>query len=276
MQCGGPQPIVLRATAAPCRYCKTPDPLPPEVRQRVRAVAKTIEDNVKRHRLPDDLARSAGDTGWMAIALIGGCFLVSGGITWLWASDMLKGTGILTFLREGKAPGLDRADTVMMWWLLFLQGTLLAAAVPWVSGGQALVYWSLGDLKALPPLSPGGAARCHLCGDDLPPEGVVRRCKSCGCDNLVAGARFRAAIATQAQALDEADRLARQHIGVRIAAIENGILWAAGLPFSLIILVPVLSLALSSTHPGLLWLPAALLGLGILLRGVGALLRPRT
>jgi len=38
--------------------------------------------------------------------------------------------------------------------------------------------------RALPPLEPGGPARCRLCGGPLPDRGVVRRCEYCNTDSI--------------------------------------------------------------------------------------------
>lgn len=271
--CGAPQPITLVPIARPCAFCRAPDPLAPSIRARVAAAARHVAGATDR-RVPKELRERAGSLGWMAVVLIGGCFLVSGGIALGWVGSSLpSGSGIVSFLLQGRAPGLNAIDTTAFWWLLFLLTVLLCASFPWVSGGQLAVYMSLRGLRALPPIVPGGPARCHLCGDDLPNAGLVRRCKSCGSDNLVHGARFRRAAVTFDQAILAAQRDAHARIGARIAHIEDGVMWAAGLPFALLILMPI-SLAFDGPHPELLWVPPALLGLGVVLRVLGALARP--
>lgn len=40
--------------------------------------------------------------------------------------------------------------------------------------------------RALPPLEPGGPARCRLCGAPLPDRGIVRQCAYCGAESIVA------------------------------------------------------------------------------------------
>lgn len=272
-RCGAPQPITLLPQVRPCSYCRAPDPLPPAVRSRVADVARLVAAADDR-RVSAEVAERAGDLGWMAIALVGGSLLVGGGLALAWvANDLPGGTGVVSFLLHGRAPKLDRADVTAFWWLLFSLVLLIAACFPWVWGGQLAVYVTLGRLRALPPLQPGGAARCHLCGDDLPPQGVVRSCKSCKADNLVDGARFRAAATTFAAAIEAAEKAVHQRVGTRIARIESGILWAAGAPFILLLVMPI-SLAVDGPHPELLWLPPALIGLGVVLRILGAITRP--
>jgi hypothetical protein len=42
-------------------------------------------------------------------------------------------------------------------------------------------------MQALAPQSPGGPARCRLCGANLPDKGVIRRCKYCQTDSVLVG-----------------------------------------------------------------------------------------
>lgn len=211
----------------------------------------------------------------MAVALVGGSLLVGGGLALAWIlHDLPSGVGLFAFLGSGHAPGLDAHDVTAFWWMVFALVLLVAAAATWVWGGQLFIYVAIRDLRALPPLVVGGAARCHLCGDELPPEGLVRSCKSCKADNLVDGVHFRTAAATFEAAVARAEQASRDAVGRRIGRVENGILWAAGAPFLLLLVMP-LSLALDGPHPELLWMPPALFGVGLLLRVLGAVFRPR-
>lgn len=211
----------------------------------------------------------------MALAFVGCSLLVGGGLTLAWIlGDLPAGTGLVAFVASGSAPGLDPIDVTAFWWMAFALLVVVGATAVWVWGGQLALLLSLRELRALPPLVVGGAARCHLCGDDLPPEGVVRACRSCKADNLVDGARFRHARKTFEEALSEAERTARDDVGRRMVRIENGILAAAGMPFVLVVVMPV-SLALDGPHPELLVVPAALVGGAIVLRGLVAVAKPR-
>jgi hypothetical protein len=273
--CGAPQPISLFARTRPCSYCRAPDPLPPALRARAAQAAELVRKQVKQHRLPEELVASAGELGWMAVALVGGSYLVGAGLALVTvASALPPGVGVWSFLIAGQAKSLDAFDTRLYWWLLYSLLVLISACPAWVWGGQLRVYAAIGRLRALPPLRPGGSARCHLCGDSLPPEGVIRRCRSCQCDNLVAGARYRSESDSFERALAETERAARDEVGVHVGRIEKGIMWIAGGPFLLLLLAPLAAL-LDDTRPDLLGIPLVLIGLGLALRLVGALVRPR-
>lgn len=211
----------------------------------------------------------------MALAFVGTGLLVGGGLTLAWIlADLPAGVGLVAFVASGSAPGLDPVDVTAFWWMAFALLVIVGATPTWVWGGQLALLLSLRELRALPPLVAGGPARCHLCGDELPPEGVVRACRSCKADNLVDGARFRHAKKTFEDAVSEAERTARDDVGRRIARIESGIFAAAGMPFVLLVVMPV-SLALDGPHPELLVVPAALVGVAIVLRGLVAAAKPR-
>jgi hypothetical protein len=225
--------------------------------------------------LGPELAARAGDVGWMALAFVVGGLAVGGTMTLLWVTgDLPPGVGLVGFLLSGRAPGLDPMDTTAFWWMLFALVVIVAAAAAWVWSGQFVIYLSLRNLRALPPLIVGGPARCHLCGDALPPEGLVRRCKSCKADNLVDGVHFRQAAATFDDAIQRAERAARDAVGRRIARLENGVMWAAAMPFILLVVMPV-SLLLDGPHVELLWLPPTIFAFGFVLRVLGAFVRPR-
>ncbi|MFO0676546.1 MAG: hypothetical protein U0169_08430 [Polyangiaceae bacterium] len=271
--CGAPQPVMLLPKVERCRHCGAADPLPSDVRARVREVARTIARQRARTLAPEVAAR-AGDLGWMAVALVGGSLLVGGGLTLVWiVGDLPSEASLAGLFFHGTAPGLDPADTTAFWWMLFAFTCIVASAAVWVWGGQLAVWLLIRDLRAHPSLEVGGPARCHLCGDALPPEGLVRSCRSCKAHNLVDGVHFRRAAANLQAAISDAERAADDRVAARVETIRDGVLWAAGMPFVLLIVMP-LSLVLDGPHPGLLGVPLALAAIAVLLRGVGAWVRP--
>lgn len=273
-RCGAPQQVALSPRARACRHCGAPEPLAPALRARVSAVSRVLSSGHGR-KLPAELARRAGDLGPMALAFVGGGWLVGGGLALAWiVADLPAGTGLAAFVVSGRAPGLDPLDVTALWWMAFVLLVLAAATPLWVWGGQLTLLLALRSLRALPPLVVGGAARCHLCGDDLPAEGIVRACRSCKAHNLVDGAHFRSARKTFEEAVAAAERTARDDIGRRAERIENGILVAAGMPFVLLVVVPV-SLALDGPHPELLGLPVVLAVVALALRVAVMVARPR-
>lgn len=274
VRCGAPQPVALMSEVQRCRHCGSSDPLDPQTRARISGVAKLLSSQ-QGHTLDPEQAARAGDLGFMALALVGGSFLVAGPMMLLWIQhDLPAGVRMMDFLLTGRAPGLDAYDVTAFWWVLFLFLVIIGLTSAWVGAGQLAIYAILRGLRALPPLVVGGKARCRLCGDELPPEGLVRACRSCKADNLVDGVRFRQAAATLREAIEQAERAAQEAVGRRLARLEGGVMWAAGLPFLVILAMP-LSLLLDGPHPELLWVPPALLALGISLYAIAKLIRPR-
>lgn len=273
VRCGSPQPLVLTAARRPCGHCGVDEPLDEGTRARVRRAADLVA-SASDQQVPEELAERAGDLGWMAVVLVGCSFLFGGGLALSWvANDLPPGVGLVEFAIDGRAPKLPLVDRTAFWWIVFALAVTLTATFPWVVGGQLRVSLLLRNLRALPPPWPGGPARCRLCGDALPSGGLVRRCGSCRADNLV-DRGFRKVARTLDDALAASQREARRQVQRTIGRIENGILWAAGFPFLLLLVFPV-SLVLDGPHPELWWIPGALLALGALFRVLVVLLRPR-
>jgi hypothetical protein len=177
-------------------------------------------------------------------------------------------------LLAGRAPGLDAADTTAFWWMLFALAFVVAATASWVWGGQLAIYVVLKNLRALPPLIVGGRRAATCAATRCQRRASSVRARAARRTTVVDGVQFCQVAATFHEAIQRAERAARDAVGRRIARLENGVMWAAAMPFILLVVMPV-SLALDGPHVELLWLPPALFTLGLALRAVGAFVRPR-
>jgi hypothetical protein len=195
--CGGRVPVELGAEEVVCGFCGGRNVLPEKVRDALRRLAVVIRQLPEAHRqlhekslrnfLADD-ARVRRRMVW------------AGAIT---AAVMLL-FAVIDVISDSVSQGTFTIDPRFVPGMTGLALLSLATGLvlSWITRRVALSYTL--PMRAFPPPDPGGAARCRLCGAELPAEGVIRRCEYCGTDSVVTGARLEKAEQTARRALQQA------------------------------------------------------------------------
>lgn len=178
--CGRPAPLSLaRPGQLRCPACGYDGPPPPEVREQLAQAAALLSQVELGRRQLSRSQRRALTSAWAGT--VG--YLLSFGVLLLPLAGCLA-CGV-SAAREGE-------DT--NWWML----TVCSAPTILLSLTGILGLLFIVERRrrleeacaAIPPLHPGQAARCHVCGGDLAQEhgtDAIVRCDYCAADNLVHG-----------------------------------------------------------------------------------------
>ena len=261
--CGGAVPVVMAGPEPACGFCEAPEPLPHETSVLVKSMRARVQGRGRKHRqLTERQVEQLQGLGSAFAVAMAACWLLLGGGGLFFSLN--HDVPLWQFMFQAYTAAEPVDELVARWWMLIMLCTGLTGSVALM--GLATLHLrrlAVGALP-LPPVSPGGQARCRCCAAELPAGGGVRRCEFCGADSLVVGERYR----TMERDLDRAlARLTREFdtsLGRRVDRASRVAAWGALLPALLPLVVPVAGLFIGVTLP-VLWLLPGVLALVALL-----------
>ncbi|MBN2431075.1 MAG: hypothetical protein JXQ27_06345, partial [Acidobacteria bacterium] len=195
--CGGRLPVELGQERLVCGFCGGTNVLKEEVKNSLRRVGEVVRNLPAAHRQvhKQSLRRYMTEGAGIRRRMV-------------WAGGLTAAVMILFAIIDGISTSLNQSGFAMN--LRFTVGMSVLAALSLATGlllsyatRRVALSYAL-PMQAIPPLDPGGAARCRLCGADLPEKGILRRCEYCGTDSIVTGARLARVERTAHQALEQA------------------------------------------------------------------------
>jgi hypothetical protein len=202
--CGGNVDIQLGSTEqAKCSSCGNTQSLSHKVKEALKRFTAIIADLPAAHRQFQDktLRRFVEGGRKHRRTLLG----VGWGTAGLWLLFAL--VSFISDLAEKESKGINfvfLGVTIGLAVLSIVTVYLLAAFIRRITGTFSL------PMQALAPVSAGGAARCRLCGADLPEKGILRRCEYCQTDSVVIGEQLAEAEQMTKKAIQQAQTAVRQ------------------------------------------------------------------
>ncbi len=215
ISCGGSIELRLEEKETiECPFCGDKQGLPSRAREALKRLSTVISELPAAHRQFRDQALlrfvESGDKHRRTLLRVGW------GTASVWL--LFAVVEVISELADKKGPGPNLPFVAVSIGLAFLS----------VSTAYLLVYlirrmargFSL-PLRALTPTAPGGAARCRLCGAELPQEGLIRQCNYCGTDSVVSGRFLEAAEQSAQKALQQAQATVGQSTETAARLLDN-------------------------------------------------------
>jgi hypothetical protein len=203
--CGGSVDFPLgNAEHVVCSFCGNTQGLPDKIKEVLKRLAAVMVGLPAAHRQFQEktLRRFVAEAGKYRRRLLG----VGWGTAILWVVFAL--VDLIGAVGKKENKGIDVVDLGVFLGLAVLSlvaAYLLVFFIRRISGRYSL------PMRGLAPVVPGGAARCRLCGADLPEEGILRRCSYCQTDSVIMG-----------QQLAEAERRTKKILWDARVAVSQG------------------------------------------------------
>ena len=196
LQLGSPEQTV-------CSFCGDTQSLPGKIKEALKRLSVVIAELPAAHRQFQDktLRRFVEEGRKHRCTLLG----VGWGTAALWLVFAL--VDFISDITRKQSKGIDLVSLGVFIGLAVLSivtAVLLSVFIRWITGRFSF------PMQALAPKEPGGAARCRLCGANLPEKGIIRRCSYCQTDSVVIGYQLAEIEQNAKKALQQAQTAVRQ------------------------------------------------------------------
>jgi len=202
--CGGSIDIQLgRAEQTVCGFCGDTQSLSDKIKEALNRLSVVIAELPAAHRQFQDktLRRFVEEGRKHRRTLLG----IGWGTAALWLVFAL--VGFISDIARKENKGIDFVSLGVFIGLAVLSivtAYLLSVFIRRITGTFSF------PMQALAPVESGGAARCRLCGANLPEKGIIRRCSYCQTDSVVIGDQLAEAEQNAKKALQQAQTAVRQ------------------------------------------------------------------